>query len=665
MNGNEEYIIIMPIKVISWHDNRSEGRDVMAEEKNICYFYGRECEAFVAELKVQEEGGRIFFVSFALNDVFPAVEWDRIDHLIVTGTAEEIKVIFELAKKHHCSIGIVPLPGQEKMAKILDLPDDPVEAFGLAKQPSEKKIDLFYCNDLLVLSDVRIGNTTALKEYEFQFSEYSLPKRLRLLWQAYRKKRLLKHYQFSLKTEKEEQITLSSIGMIGIGYNNGSWVATRMASRLSAIDGQHLLLILSPLSLFQYFVSSPLTLLLQRWRGDRLPSSCGYIKSNRVELDCPEPVKVVIDDEEARQTPVVLQTESEALALSVGKTFWEKQAASKTERNSIRIDNVPRDEETIRYLGKGLPLFRHASKEQYAALFGSLREEGNISSTFVILLVIATMIATLGLFINSSSVIIGAMILAPLMQPIVSLSMGVLRQDESLTANAIKTIGIGIVLTITVAMLIAWLTPIREMTNEMTARLSPTILDMLIAIASGIAAAYVKNDDKISASLAGVAIAVALVPPLAVSGIGLGWGDGHIFFNALLLFLTNLIGIVFAGALTFLILGFAPIHVAKKGIMIWTVIAFLIAVPLYHSFETMREAASVRSTLLHIKFEIDGKRVYLNRVEYRPRGEEAEIRCEVIVDHKLKREDRTYLKHLVEKVVGRPTKVIATFRYEL
>jgi uncharacterized hydrophobic protein (TIGR00271 family) len=515
------------------------------------------------------------------------------------------------------------------------------------------------------LSDVRIGNTTALKEYEFQFSEYSLLKRFELLWQAYRKKSLLKHYQFSLKTEKEEQITLSAIGMIGIGYNNRSWIATRIANHLSAVDGQHLLLILSPLSLFQYFVVSPLMLLFQRWRGGRLPSSCGYIKSNRIELECIEPVKVIIDDEEVRRPPVVLQTESEALALSVGASFWEKQAASKTERNSIRIDNVPRDEETIRYLEKGLPLFRHASKERYAALFGSLREEGDISTTFVILLIIATMIATLGLFVNSSSVIIGAMILAPLMQPIVSLSMGVLRQDESLTANAVKTIGIGMVLTIATAMLIAYLTPIREMTNEMAARLSPTILDMLIAIASGIAAAYVKNDEKISASLAGVAIAVALVPPLAVSGIGLGWGDWHIFSNALLLFVTNLIGIVFAGALTFLVLGFAPIRVAKKGIVIWTAIALLITIPLYHSFETMKESADVRSALLHVAFDINGKRIHLNRIEYLPRGKRAEVRCEVIIDQKLKKEDRDYLKKMIEEVVGKPTEVVATFRYEL
>jgi uncharacterized hydrophobic protein (TIGR00271 family) len=389
------------------------------------------------------------------------------------------------------------------------------------------------------------------------------------------------------------------------------------------------------------------------------------MKSSRLEVDCKESVKVVVDDEEVMKTPVLLVTEGEALALSVGERFWEQQIATKTDRNSIRLDNIPKDEETIDSLKEGLPLFPHASKERYAALFTSLREEGEISSTFMILLILATVIATLGLFINSSSVIIGAMILAPLMQPIVSLSMGVLRRDESLSKKGMKTIAIGVIITLFTAMIIAYLTPIREMSSEMLARLSPTILDMLVAIASGVAAAYAKNDEKISGSLAGVAIAVALVPPLAVSGIGIGWGDWHMFFNALLLFMTNLIGIVLAGALTFLFLGFAPIHVAKKGIMIWSMIAVLIAVPLYHSFETMKEKTDVRRSLLHVRFDINGKSVHLNRVEYQSKGKRAEVRCEVIISEKLEKSERDYLHRLVAEVVGKPTDVIATFRYRL
>ena len=632
--------------------------------ENICYLYSEESKELTEQFINNSKSEGISFIPFSANGVFPDIDTEKIDHIMVSGGIEEIKKVISFAKEKGLSVGIVPLTGQEKISDIFDIPGDPADAFELALSISDKKIDLFYCNDIPVLNDVRIGDTAALKEYEYKFQNFSILQRLWMLWKAFRKNKL-RQYRFSIKTEKEEQVTISAVGMIGLDYNNSSWIAERLSEKLSASDGQHLLLILSPQSLFQYFISSPLTLLFQKWRGEKLPKSCGYIKSNRVELECKEQVSVVVDDTEPRQLPVVLETQSEALALSVGDKFWERQTAPKTDRSSIKIDNIPKDEVTIDYLSKGLPLFKHASKEQYAALFSSLREEGSISTTFVILLTIATVIATLGLFINSSSVIIGAMILAPLMQPIVSLSMGVLRQDGTLTKNSIKTIVIGIVLTLVTAMFFAYFAPIREMTNEMTSRLSPTILDMMIAIASGIAAAYVKNNEKISASIAGVAIAVALVPPLAVAGIGIGWFDWHIFSNAFLLFLTNLIGIVFAAALTFLVLGFAPISVAKKGIATWSFIAVLIAIPLYHSFETMSEVSAVKSALLHVKFDIDGREIYLSKVEYQPKGKTVEIRCEVITDSKLQKDQRDYLKNMIEKVVGKPTAVIATFRYRL
>ncbi|RLA73233.1 MAG: hypothetical protein DRG30_06540 [Epsilonproteobacteria bacterium] len=275
------------------------------------------------------------------------------------------------------------------------------------------------------------------------------------------------------------------------------------------------------------------------------------------------------------------------------------------------------------------------------------------------------MIATFGLFIGSSSVIIGAMLLAPLMQPIVSLSMGVLRQDETLSKNAMKTITIGTLIVLLTAMTIAYVTPIGELSDEMASRLSPTLLDLFVAMLSGVAAAYVKNDEKILSSLAGVAIAVALVPPLAVSGIGLGWVDWSMSIQALLLFATNLIGIVLAGAITFMILGYAPIHVAKKGIVIWTIITALVTIPLYHSFEAMKEKSDIQKSLSLLKFDINHTQVYLSKIEYRPRGESAEVWCEVIVSDKLQKKDREYLNNMINKVVGKPTEVIATFRYRL
>jgi hypothetical protein len=203
------------------------------------------------------------------------------------------------------------------------------------------------------------------------------------------------------------------------------------------------------------------------------------------------------------------------------------------------------------------------------------------------------------------------------------------------------------------------------MTTEMMARLSPTLLDMMVAIFSGVAAAYAKNDSKISASLAGVAIAVALVPPLAVSGIGIGWGNFTMFSNAMLLFSTNLIGIVLAAALTFLVLGYAPIHVARRGILLWSIFTLLITIPLYHSFQSMKERANIKKVLVDMKFDINGKSVHLNRIEYQPQGDSAELRCEVIIEEKLNKEDRVYLREVISAVTQKPTEVIATFRYRL
>ena len=281
------------------------------------------------------------------------------------------------------------------------------------------------------------------------------------------------------------------------------------------------------------------------------------------------------------------------------------------------------------------------------------------------LLILATMIATFGLFINSSSVIIGAMLLAPLMQPIVSLSMGVLRQDTTLQINGAKTIAIGVIAVLLTAALIALFTPIERLTSEMAGRLSPTILDLFVAIVSGAAAAYAKSNEKILGSLAGVAIAVALVPPIAVAGIGLGWGDWHMFSTAFLLFITNLVGIVLAAALTFTVLGFSPLHIAKKGMMIWMAIVAIVAIPLYSSFSKMKEDIEVQKTLSNLAFNVGEHDVKLTHIELLHRPKTDEIRCEVISTGSLTKEEKVRLKEAILKSIHKQAEVIVTFRYRL
>ena len=389
------------------------------------------------------------------------------------------------------------------------------------------------------------------------------------------------------------------------------------------------------------------------------------MQSSKLKIETKIPLEVLVDSTFHQQTPVELEVEKEALALSVGEGFWEKQKGDANSKDSIKVDHLPSDERGNAYLSKVIPLFSHASQEHYASLFTNLREESKLSQNFMVLLVFATMIATFGLFINSSSVIIGAMLLAPLMQPIVSLSMGVLRQDEQLEFNGAKTIAIGVVAVLATAATIALFTPIERLTSEMAGRLSPTILDLFVAIVSGAAAAYAKSNEKILGSLAGVAIAVALVPPIAVAGIGLGWADWHMFSMAFLLFITNLVGIVLAAAFTFVLLGFSPLHIARKGIIIWTIIVAVVAMPLYSAFTTMREDIQIQKTLSNLSFNLGTHDVKLTHIELKHGAKIDEIRCEVIATGILSKEEKLLLKEAILQSVGKEAEVVVTFRYRL
>ena len=145
--------------------------------------------------------------------------------------------------------------------------------------------------------------------------------------------------------------------------------------------------------------------------------------------------------------------------------------------------------------------------------------------------------------------------------------------------------------------------PLQVLTPEIDARLSPTLLDMGIAVVSGVAAAYAHAEKGIAKSLAGVAIAVALVPPLSVAGIGIGWLDWDVFSGAFLLYLTNLAGIIMFAGITFLFLGFAPFRRARMGLIYTFIIIVLVMVPLSLSFNRIKEEANITRELEGSKFD--------------------------------------------------------------
>jgi len=129
----------------------------------------------------------------------------------------------------------------------------------------------------------------------------------------------------------------------------------------------------------------------------------------------------------------------------------------------------------------------------------------------------------------------------------------------------------------------AFLLPYRHVTEQMALRMNPTLLDLAVAILAGIAGGYGYANSKVGESLAGVAIAVALIPPLCVAGIGLGWMDADMFWHALLLFFANIVGIAFAAGTVFYLLGFASSRYVAAAFMLKFSMIFVIIFPLYIS----------------------------------------------------------------------------------
>jgi uncharacterized hydrophobic protein (TIGR00271 family) len=246
------------------------------------------------------------------------------------------------------------------------------------------------------------------------------------------------------------------------------------------------------------------------------------------------------------------------------------------------------------------PLLPHVSELKLSALQTRMEGISNLSVDFVVLLSGSTIIATLGLFQNSPAVIIGAMIIAPLMRPLVGLSLATLTGDSRLLSRVCLTLAAGTLVGVVIAAFMAMFVRSLELTPEILGRTHPTLLDLGVALFAGAVGAYCQANEKLADTLAGVAISVALVPPLSVVGIGLAFNATSVWSGAALLYATNLIGITVAGAMVFLIMGYTPLRIAKKGLAISAAVTLLLIVPLALSMRELILENQISSSVRHI-----------------------------------------------------------------
>jgi uncharacterized hydrophobic protein (TIGR00271 family) len=190
-------------------------------------------------------------------------------------------------------------------------------------------------------------------------------------------------------------------------------------------------------------------------------------------------------------------------------------------------------------------------RQERISLFDRLESGSRWDFDFLALMSLATVIAALGLIQNSTAVVIGAMLVAPLMTPLIAAGLSLVQGNIRLMRQALRSVGYGFVIAVGIGILAGLCAPVHQLTNELAARGSPNILDLGIAFFSGLAAAYALARPGLSAALPGVATAAALVPPLATVGISLAFGETANALGSALLFAANVIAIVLGASCAF------------------------------------------------------------------------------------------------------------------
>lgn len=555
---------------------------------------------------------------------------------------ESLRLFLPLCENKKSELGILPHPDMRYVASSFGIPQKlETVVKEIIETASTHKVDLLYCNDIIVFQSVNIGEVFELvddgKRKGFYGQFFRFIKQIRSLPS-------LRHQPFSIFIEDEKIIETSALGIIAVEHAKSSLLSKKTVQTNVSNDGLLHLLILSPqniLELISFFIQSILPDMLT---PKKRPSFMGLIKSPEVTVKRNSDIDFTIDGR--KHTAKTIHFKVVYQSLTMAHPLRNEQISS-SQKKSIQVDHLPVDEKSKELIKRKLPWLRRATYSEFKELFVVLKENAALTNAYVVMMILSTLITAFGLYANSAPVIIGAMILAPLISPIVSFSMGLIRYEVILLKRSFRTILIGTIVSLIFAALVSLIIPLRIETSEIAARLTPTLLDLGIAVASGIAAAFAHAKEGIAKSLAGVAIAVALVPPLVVSGIGIGWADWDVFSGAFLLYLTNLSGIIMFGGLTFLLLGFAPFKRAKKGLIYSFLIILLVCIPLTFSFYRIKQEAEITRSLEGFKFED----ITLRDIRVRS-GEVPVISLKIIATKSIPDEKLRHIKALIQEEIG-------------
>ncbi|MEB3118220.1 MAG: DUF389 domain-containing protein [Limnothrix sp.] len=357
----------------------------------------------------------------------------------------------------------------------------------------------------------------------------------------------------------------------------------------------------------------------------------------------------IMEPAQSHSSPAI---RSQFMAQKQHKSGWIRQGGWRASRSDLWQWGKAARQRLIQW--------QRLSPERSTQLNHMLWEDARIDRPYLTQVLAACLIASFGLLANSVAVIIGAMIIAPLMLPIRAIAWSVVAGDWSLFRRGFGSLSCGVFLAIGLSALVGWLAGIPAFGSEVLARGNPNLLDLGVALVAGAVSAYAMVQPKVSGTVAGTAIAVALMPPACTVGLAISQGYGLLAQGAALLLLTNLCGIALAAALTFWILGELPLKTGRHGMTAIVGMTLLLAVPLTYSFsELVRQArleASLRQALLDRTLTF--RRVKLIDSSVNWLASPPEVRLTVQSAESISPFQAQLLEEFLEKDMGQPFRLV-------
>lgn len=268
-------------------------------------------------------------------------------------------------------------------------------------------------------------------------------------------------------------------------------------------------------------------------------------------------------------------------------------------------------------------------QDNESEIVGAIRKGVVFKGINLWMLIFAIFIASIGLNVNSTAVIIGAMLISPLMGPIMGLGLGAGINDLPLINVAIKNLAIAVVFSVITSALYFSISPLSQAQSELLARTSPTFWDVLIAFFGGLAGVFAGSSKEKGNAIPGVAIATALMPPLCTAGYGLATGNLTFFFGALYLFFINSVMI---SASTFMVVQFLNFRHAEymdegraKNVkrIIYALVFFTVVPSIYFGYTIVRESGFEIEANNFIRNEFSNESYYVlnKQFDYKNRKE--------------------------------------------